>query len=136
MTRGSAGFTLLEMLVVLAILGLTAGLVASRARPGAGGLELRGAAGQVGNLLREARAQAIATNQAVAVRADPATARLGIAGGREMALPRGVALQASGAIGFSGDGSSTGGSLLLAEGPRRLVVAVDWLTGRVSLAAP
>jgi general secretion pathway protein H len=136
MRRAAPGFTLIEVLVVLAILGLSAGLVATRARPGAGGWELRGAGRGVGDLLREARATAIAGNRAVTVLAEASTGRLGIAGGRQLSLPRGVVLLAGAAIGFAGDSSSTGGTLVLAQGEQRLVVAVDWLTGRISLAAP
>ena len=40
-----------------------------------------------------------------------------------------------GSIRFFGDGSSTGGSVTILQGERRSDVTVDWLTGRVSLAA-
>jgi hypothetical protein len=40
-----------------------------------------------------------------------------------------------GVIRFFGDGSSTGGSVTILQGERRSDVTVDWLTGRVSLAA-
>jgi general secretion pathway protein H len=39
-----------------------------------------------------------------------------------------------GDIRFNPDGSSTGGRISLADGPRRIDVGVDWLTGRVSVA--
>jgi general secretion pathway protein H len=38
-----------------------------------------------------------------------------------------------GAIRFYPDGSSTGGRVTLAAGERKLLVDVDWLTGRVSI---
>ena len=38
-----------------------------------------------------------------------------------------------GAIRFYPDGSSTGGRVTVAAGERRLLVDVDWLTGRVSI---
>ena len=39
-----------------------------------------------------------------------------------------------GDIRFNPDGSSTGGRITIADGQRRIAVAVDWLTGRVSVA--
>jgi hypothetical protein len=38
------------------------------------------------------------------------------------------------AIRFLGDGSATGGQIALSDGRRGATVAVDWLTGRVSIA--
>jgi general secretion pathway protein H len=37
-------------------------------------------------------------------------------------------------ITFAPDGSSSGGRVAMAEGGRRVLVGVDWLTGRVSVA--
>jgi general secretion pathway protein H len=38
-----------------------------------------------------------------------------------------------GGIRFDPDGSSTGGRIELGEGPRKIEIGVDWLTGRVSV---
>ena len=35
---------------------------------------------------------------------------------------------------FAPDGTSNGGQIIVAAGPLRRLVAVDWLTGRVSVA--
>jgi len=39
-----------------------------------------------------------------------------------------------GDIDFHPDGSSSGGRISLADGRRTIMVGVDWLTGRVSIA--
>ena len=43
-------------------------------------------------------------------------------------LPKGISQ-----IRFAADGSSSGGKLTLADGRRQLVIAVDWLTGKVEI---
>lgn len=45
-------------------------------------------------------------------------------------LPKGVSQ-----IRFAADGSSSGGKLTLVDGRKRLVISVDWLTGRVEISA-
>ena len=69
------------------------------------------------------------------MRLDPAAHALRIGDALPRALPPGVALAApADGISFAPDGSSSGGRIALATGPVRLEVAVDWLTGRVSVA--
>ena len=136
-TRASQprGFTLLEMLVVLAILGLTVGLVLARGPMRSAGLEARSAASTIAGALRAARSQAIATDRPVTVLIDPAAhaLRIGAAAPRRLASSVGFTGPANG-ITFAPDGSSSGGRIALATGPMRMEVAVDWLTGRVSVA--
>src|SRR5262245_62430439 len=79
------GFTLLELLVVLAILGLTVALavpVFNRVMPG---LELKAAARTVAAAMREARGIAVSSNREVAVTIDVSshTLEIGRASGRE-----------------------------------------------------
>lgn len=132
--RPGAGFTLLEMVVVLAILALTLSLVLTRGPPRSAGLDVRASAALVAQTLRGARAAAVAGNQATAVTLDPAGNRVA-AGGRVTRLPADVSLSASGpAVSFAPDGSSSGGTVGLAGAGRRFAVAVNWLTGRVSVA--
>lgn len=130
----SGGFTLLEMVVVLAILALSVSLVVARGPPRSAGLDTRTAAGTVALVLRGARAEAIARNRPVSVAVDAAHGRLA-SEGRVTALPAGVGLAATvPAIAFSPDGSSSGGTVGVAGPGQRFAVAVSWLTGRVSVS--
>jgi general secretion pathway protein H len=142
--RAEAGFTLLEVVVVLAVLALGLGLLAARGPPRSPALEIRAAAGELAQALRLARARAIAGNQPVALTLDPARRSWRIDGAPERALPPALALSIRaagaaapgrlGAIRFAPDGSSTGGSVEISDGRRRIGLGVDWLSGRVSLA--
>jgi general secretion pathway protein H len=133
-----AGFTLLEMTIVLVILGLALGLLALRGPMRSRGLELRAATEQLAQTLRAARAEAIAGDHAVDVTLPPGGYRLGT--GRFHPLP-GFSLSATTPVGaarpairFAADGSSSGGVVAVADGARKTQIAVDWLTGRVRIA--
>lgn len=133
------GFTLLELLVVLAVMGLIAALVVPRFAQGRPGIELERAARGLVADLRAARVQAIASNRAVALVLDPERPGYRI-GARRHALPEAAALSldppVERRIGFYPDGSSDGGRLTLRLGARSRTVRVDWLLGRVELAEP
>ena len=131
------GFTLIEMLVVLVILGLVAGLVLARGPARSAGLDLRSQAAQLAGVLRGARGQAIATNQQVRFALDAARHGFSVDGGVARSLPpqmQAVLVGDQAEIVFSPDGSASGGTITLAEGAGRIQVAVDWLTGRVAVA--
>jgi len=140
--RGGQGFTLLEVLLVLAVMALGAALtLPALVRPS--GTELRTAAGSVVAGLRRAREAAVNTQRATTLTVNVADASFTVQGdGAERRLPGSVALslftarseiedEARGRIRFFPDGSSTGGRITLASGERRYHVDVDWLTGRV-----
>ena len=139
----AAGFSLIEMIVVLVILGLALALIVTRGPQRSHTLEFRAAASEVAETLRLARARAIASNRPVRVVVDTETHRMVAEGGAVRALPAayGVAVQTvageadgrRGVIGFSPDGSATGGRITLADGARRVWIDIDWLTGRVSI---
>lgn len=142
---GAAGFTLIEMLVVLAILALSFVLMAGYRPLWSRGLEIDTTAAMLAAELRLVRSEAIAANRAAAFELNVAGRRYrgGSAPTRELPARMAVELttisderQSSGAgsIRFFPDGSSTGGRIVLAEGSRRVAVGVDWLTGRVSVA--
>lgn len=142
-----AGFTLIEMLVVLSILAITAVVAMPMAGGSHRGKALEAAATGLASEFKSARATAIRSNVAQSLTIDTATRRYHRDGWLESrALPPQVDIvfdtirseqsgPDSGRIRFYPDGSATGGRVVLSSGPRRAVVSVDWLTGgtRVSV---
>ncbi len=138
-------FTLLELLVVLVIAATGYALVLQFTGSGLSGVQLKSAARSVAAGLREARGQAIASQESVALDLDLDKRTFAVKGsGRERSLPQRLDVkldtslaevtgQRHGAIRFYPDGSSTGGRVTLASGERKLLVDVDWLTGRVTI---
>jgi general secretion pathway protein H len=140
----AAGFSLVEMIVVLVILGLALALIVTRGPQRSHALEISAAASEVAETLRLARARAIASNRPMRVVVDTTEKTLTTEGGAARALPAayamavqtiaGAADERRAVIGFAPDGSSSGGRIALTLGPRRVWIDVDWLTGRVSIA--
>ncbi len=139
----SQGFTLVELLVVLTLIGLLL-LALPPVISSGSGAGLQSAARDVAAGLRRAQSRAILQNREVAFVLDVNAHQFRIdAEGAPQRLPE-VMLQlytarselvdaAIGAIRFYPDGSSTGGEITLSAGERAHHVAVDWLTGRVSI---
>ncbi|MGI4950558.1 MAG: GspH/FimT family pseudopilin [Janthinobacterium lividum] len=136
--RRQAGFTLVEMLVVLAIMGLVGAVVLARGPSRSAAFEMRLASSTVTSALRLARTRAIATNQPAQVRFDIARGSLQVGRDAVRSLPAGIAVAVRTAPGqpaqirFLPDGSSTGGQVVLAGAGQTATIGVDWLTGRVS----
>lgn len=139
------GFTLLEILVVLAILGIALTLITGYRAPWSGRLELRGTASDIAAALRMARGEAIAQNRPIDVAVDVDGRRLQI----DTAAPRQLSPQlklalltaasedrsaGTGAIRFNPDGSSSGGRIAISDGHQTIAIGIDWLTGRVAVA--
>ena len=142
--RGTAGFTLVEMLAVIAILVLVAALTLPLLRPPPDRLRLEAAARTLASALRLSRAKAIAVNGDVVLAIDterrlfessavPAT-RIDrdISVAMTLAAPerRG---RSTGAIRFFADGTSSGGDIVLTLGARHAHIEVNWLTGEARL---
>jgi general secretion pathway protein H len=127
------GFTLIEMIVVLVIIGLVAGLVLTRAPTRGGTADLQAATSLVVGTLRVARTRAIAANRPVPVRFDAEAAAVQLGADPVRRLPPGIRIAAAApAILFRPDGSSSGGTVDLAGRANVARVAVNWLTGRVA----
>jgi general secretion pathway protein H len=86
------GFTLIEMLVTLAIAGLIAGIAFPRVQNSMTAMEFRMGAGQVAEALRSARAEAIRTGEPVALAVEGR--ELVIGDGAPVALPASVTVTA------------------------------------------
>jgi general secretion pathway protein H len=140
-----SGFSLIELLVVLAVMGFALVLIVGYKAPWSATLNLRGAAAELAAGLRLARSEAIAHNRPVVLAVDPAGHRYRVGGAPPRRLPSQLSVAlltvsgeqrtaTTGDIRFNPDGSSTGGRIVLADGARRVAVGVDWLTGRVTVA--
>ncbi len=141
----AAGFTLIELIVVLAVMGFALALIVGYKPPWSRGLGLDGAAADLAGGLRLARSEAIVGNRPVTLGLDLAGRRYRVGDRPPRRLPADLAIElltiagerrsaTTGDIRFNPDGSSTGGRITFADGRRRVAVGVDWLTGRVSVA--
>ena len=143
--RSAAGFTLIEMIVVLAVLGLLAGLVMAKGPMKSRTLTERAAVQALSSGLREARARAVATNRPIefAVDIEHKTFRIGQDAATRLPPEFAVSMvsaagqrigDTAAAIRFDPDGSSTGGRIELATESRHIRIEVDWLSGKVSVS--
>src|SRR6202011_6385914 len=82
-----SGFTLIEVIVTLAILGFALVLVAGYKPPWSSGLGLRGTAAELASGLRLARSEAILRNQSTAFEIDLAGHRYRVGNGAVRQLP-------------------------------------------------
>ncbi len=137
------GFTLVELVVVLFLLSLAAGLVLPAVGRGIEALELRAQVAVFSAFLRYGREQAITRRAAHEVRVDPESHQLTlIAAGSESPRARkqlSSRIQISAdppqarVVSFSPQGFSSGASFRLeGQGGRVYRVTVDRITGRVS----
>jgi general secretion pathway protein H len=144
------GFTLLELIVVLAILALATALIAPMLGGGKDKADFKMAVRDIAASLRETRSIAMTSDRSQALVIDVDRGLFRAAGsGRAHAVAPSIRLllltvaqerveRGIGNIRFFPDGSSTGGRLTLTQGNRRSDVLVDWLSGRISIgeAAP
>ena len=153
----TAGFTLLELLVVLAIAGMLMALVPAAVSAVVPGTKARVAAFDMASTLRDARNLAISQSTLVDVVFDLESASYAIADSNPTVLPRGMALviqERSGYVSetrrvagqssfdreepitlrFYPDGSSSGLDLRLGpEAGGGYAVKIDWLFGGASV---
>jgi len=143
-SRTSAGFTLLEMLVVLAILGLVVALALPPLRRPPDNLRLEAATRNLASALRFSRAQAIARNADVVLTILADRGVFESSTGSVIQLDQEISVEmifaaperrggAGGAIRFFPDGSSSGGDIVLTLDKRRARISVNWLTGQARL---
>ncbi|GAN79407.1 prepilin-type N-terminal cleavage/methylation domain-containing protein [Acidocella aminolytica] len=123
-SKATYGFTLLEMLITIAVMGLAMLLITYYAQPHSRKLEADRAAQHVAAIMRQDRGLAIATGQPVRFALPTLPSWLSVSA----QLPK------TGLV-FEPDGSSSGGTVLLSAPGMSSQIRADWLTGRVSIHA-
>lgn len=138
------GFTLVEVMVVMVIIALVMGLVATSMTRSISSAEARAASRKLVASLRYTRARAIIDKKEQVFQVDTEN-RSYLAPGRKLiTLPKGVDVtittarseftsESVGGIRFFPDGGSTGGHIELTVNEREYRVNVAWLTGETQL---
>lgn len=135
--------TLLEVLLVIALIAAAALLATAAMRGGGEGAQLRTAAREMTAQLRYTRTQALVRGERQQFRIHPSTGGWEAANGRRGQLPSGLdmrftgatALQGpdgSGGIAFYPDGGASGGRIQLYGARAGWQLDVAWITGTIS----
>ena len=137
---GAGGFTLLELLVTLAVIALAVGLAVPTIGRSAESVRARAEIAGFSALLRHAREQAITRRETHRVVVEPAARRLTVLAGenevrRTRVFPERLTIEAaslpSTVVRFEPEGTSNGGEFRLTSGGTTYRVTVDAVTGRV-----
>jgi len=145
--RLEEGFTLVEMLVVLAIIALTTTFAVPLLSGGSEGLRLDMASSELAAALRVTRSAAITRNAEMALMIDVDRRTFGSTVVSERPFAPNIEAKLTFASGmrsapsdggfqFFPDGSSTGGDVTLSLRGKQTKLCVDWLTGTVRKGAP
>jgi len=143
----SRGYTLIEVVVVLAVFAVAAAVVAPAVGRTADSMKARTEVAGVATFLRLAREQAVTRQQPYEVIVDPETRALwlrrvspesvgSIQASRHLSALLQIEVEPAPAaqrVVFLPEGSSSGGHMrIVAPGPRVYVITIDALTGRVT----
>ena len=143
--RRERGFTLLEIIVVMAIAAIAYAVLLSGPLGKASAADLKSAARTLASGLRQAQTTAMASRRDAVLTIDVESREwVTTLDPNPRKLPDNlevklyaaqseVTSERRGSIRFYPDGSSTGGRITVASGERKYLVDVDWLTGRVSI---
>ncbi|WP_343229975.1 GspH/FimT family pseudopilin [Rhodanobacter sp. DHG33] len=138
------GFTLLEMLVVILLIGIAAAAVSVSVTQGLASARINAASGEIAAGLRATRAQAIVQGKEQYFDVNLHNDTWSDPKRKDVRLPAGLKLSITsaledrpndytGRIRFFPDGSSTGGHIILTSGHREWRINVSWLTGQVAV---
>lgn len=137
------GFSLLELMVVIVMIGLLMSVVGISVSRSVAGAEIRNVEREIVAALRHTRGQAIIQREQKVFLVDTNSRSWQAAGQSAVALPDGMDItlntarseltgEGAGGIRFFPDGASTGGSVVLTAQEREWHIAVEWLTGEIS----
>lgn len=141
------GFTLIEILVVIALIGLAMTVVAVSISGGLRSAQVRSASRDLVASLRYTRGQAIVKRESKVLMFNVDERSFTAPGRKPVNLPKDMVLKVETArqeqiaegeagIRFYPDGSSTGGNVQLIYGQSIWRIDVNWLTGEVRQRAP
>ena len=149
-TSSRAGYTLLELLVVLIIVGLILAIAQPLFLPTNSSTNIKAKAGELAMMLRLVRSEAISQNRPQAAALDLQGRLFWTAGQEPISLQQDLEVSlfqrrqsdrphsrereaTLSRILFFSNGSSSGGVISLTNGHDRYDIRVDWLTGKVSI---
>lgn len=138
------GFTLLEIVVVVALIAVLTTVVASTVTGGLGGARVRAASKDLIAALRYTRSQAVVKRESQVLAVDVERRAYKAPGRDWVELPKDMELsmltaaqeqvdEGIGQIRFFPDGASTGGNIELRRGEAMWRIDIAWLTGEVRL---
>lgn len=142
------GFTLMEMLLVVAIMGIVLAIAPPLLSAAMPGVQLKSATRSIVAALRRTRSVAIASGKSAILEMNIEALQAKVTGdNRIIQLPESVEVSMVTAdqevvsdqnanIRFFPDGTSTGGRVTLRNGENGYAVDVDWLTGRIEVGPP
>ena len=142
----SAGFTLLELLLVLVIMALTVGVVGAKFSSALEGVRWKRSAWELVGVMRSSRGLAVTEGRVIDFSVNPQTRQYQWSDEPPRDWPAGISLDlqtgnwtppdgALEAIYFYPDGSSSGGSVAVISPRGDIMISVNWLTGGVSIDA-
>jgi len=138
------GFTLLEILVVLVLIGLMVSMVGLSLSKSVSRTEVRNASRNVLSAIRYTRTRALVTHKEQVLMIDLEKRTVSAPDQKPVQLPEGIELgmitaereqqsETVAGIRFFPDGGSTGGKILLTVGEREYEIHIQWLTGEARL---
>lgn len=138
------GFTLVEMLAVLTLIALVAGVAAGLIGSNLGSAKTRAAVRDLTAALRQTRGLAIVNGEARSLEIDVDARTYQVPGKSAVQLPEELSMKlltaateqtgdSKGLIRFFPDGSSSGGRITLKRDDHEWRVEIAWLTGEVRI---
>jgi general secretion pathway protein H len=145
--RAARGFTLIEMVAVIVLIGIIASVVAFSFSKSLSAAKVQAASRDLVAALRYTRGQAIVKGEQKVLTLDIEKNSYQAPGRGSVDLPKEMVMrlttaqqeltsETAGGIRFFPDGSSTGGNIAIVMGEREWRINIGWLTGEITLDKP